>query len=321
MIGHLASAAIAAVAIVLLDPYTPDGFVAAVFAHAHNATGVSLDGAASVVAPATAAAAAAMPYLVTASRYFYNTIVFIGLVYLLEALRRTGVKGFAGAIVRALRVLPGFNELILLVLKGEISNSLDELTSSSEGGGSSGRNAPGGNGAKKANKDQPVIPIPERGLGRERTLEIMDEAQKGDGNHCHEGEHPRPSYHASCVTDSHTTLAANATNRGWSDNSACAVDAGTGRLMPAALLHRSRVGRVGVCAIRLSTLDPFSACRWRKTIDESSSPCCCHNAISHISTLPKHTPQRPRIRLLVLQRQGPLRGPHRLPVQRVRPFR
>ena len=104
----------------------------------------------------------------------YNALAFVVLVHLIESFRRKGIKGVAGAIVKGLRVLPGVNQLILTALKGEIDNSLQELTADESGGST-----------KKV--EQPILPIPEKGLGRKQTLAIMDAEQAGDGDHCHEG--------------------------------------------------------------------------------------------------------------------------------------
>eukprot|EP00750_Incisomonas_marina_P026956 INCI6050.5.p1 GENE.INCI6050.5~~INCI6050.5.p1 ORF type:complete len:630 (+),score=111.76 INCI6050.5:85-1974(+) len=197
--GHVASVAVAAVATVLLDPSTEAGACAKLLNRANQATGKVaqplIDAAEPLVGQAFELAG---PYLVGASHLFYNVLFLLALVHLLEAFRRTGVKGLAGTVVRGIRLLPGVNELILFVLKGEISSSLKELTNDTSAGSGS------------SSTEQPIIPIPEKGLGREETLRIMDAEQKGDGDHCHEGRAFAFSYFNDAGRfEGHTTFLSN----------------------------------------------------------------------------------------------------------------
>ena len=172
MIGHVVSAVAAAFAAVILDPSTT-----ITLDPLWNATeNVIPESVNNFVAELSDTCSCVTPYAVTALRYLYNALVFLVLTYLFEAFRKTGIKGLAGAIVRGLRIVPGVNELILAVLQGEIKSSLKELT-----------NEDSAKSKDSKSVDQPILPIPEHGLGRAKTLEVMDKEQAGDGDHCHEG--------------------------------------------------------------------------------------------------------------------------------------
>lgn len=196
--GHVVSVAVAAFATVILDPSTEAGVCAKIFDRANNATGKVAQPLIDTVEPLLSPALElAGPYVSGAAHLFYNVLFLLALVHLLEAFRRTGVKGLAGTVVRGIRLLPGVNELILFVLKGEISSSLKELTNDNSSSGSS-------------STEQPIIPIPEHGLGREETLRIMDAEQKGDGDHCHEGRAFAFSYFNDAGRfEGHTTFLSN----------------------------------------------------------------------------------------------------------------
>jgi len=177
MIGHVFSATVAAFAAVLLDP-SATVTVDHLAGRFHEVTNGTLQPLFDAAAPLTEAVAPVANVVATyanpVAHVFYNAIIFLVLTYLFEALRRTGVKGLAGAIVRGIRVVPGVNELILAVLQGEIKSSLKELTNDTSD-------------ANAAAKTSPIFPIPAKGLGRKATLKLMDSAQKSDGEHCHEG--------------------------------------------------------------------------------------------------------------------------------------